>query len=163
MSGMPKGKRLDEARVLHLGCGNSRLGEELYDDGVTQITNLDYSSEVIADLAERHEWERPEMSWVAMDAADLDSEEVSGMKAESFDVLVDKAMLDAISCLPDGGLATMERVAKGGARVLKTGGTWIILSFNAPGVFLPALQSAPGISWRTSTLGRLHLYTGTKF
>ena len=60
MSGMPKGKRLDEARVLHLGCGNSRLGEELYDDGVTQITNLDYSSEVIADLAERHEWESDE-------------------------------------------------------------------------------------------------------
>ena len=51
---------------------------------------------------------------------------------------------------------------QGGARVLRPGGCWIILSFNAPGVFLPALQTAPGILWRTSTLGRLHLYTGTK-
>ena len=59
-------------------------------DGVTSVTNLDYSGEVIAALAERHEIERPEMRWVAMDAADLDSDIKSGFADGSFDVLVDK-------------------------------------------------------------------------
>ena len=50
-------------------------------------------------MEERHEWDRPEMGWVAMDAADLDSEEASGMAADSYDVLVDKVRV----CERDGG------------------------------------------------------------
>ena len=100
------------------------------------------------------------MQWVAMDAADLVTEAASGIKNEAFDVLVDKAMMDAISCLPGGGLEQLEAVAKGGARVLKPGGTWLILSFSS--TLLPALQSASGVQWRASTLQRLHLYTGLK-
>lgn len=30
-------------KILHLGCGNSTLTEELYDDGFTHIYNIDIS------------------------------------------------------------------------------------------------------------------------
>jgi hypothetical protein len=37
---MPKGK---ETRILMLGCGNSTLGEEMYDAGYHGIVNIDVS------------------------------------------------------------------------------------------------------------------------
>lgn len=35
------------------GCGNSRLSEEMYEDGYTDITNIDISRVVIDQMAER--------------------------------------------------------------------------------------------------------------
>ena len=36
------------SRILILGCGNSKLGEEIYDDGFQNIYNIDISSTVIS-------------------------------------------------------------------------------------------------------------------
>jgi hypothetical protein len=38
---LPKGK---ETKILMLGCGNSTLGEEMYDAGYKDIVNIDVSS-----------------------------------------------------------------------------------------------------------------------
>ena len=33
-----------QSRILMLGCGNSTLSKDMYDDGYTHIVNLDYSA-----------------------------------------------------------------------------------------------------------------------
>ena len=36
-----------EIKILNLGCGNSCLSEEMFDDGYVSIWNVDYSTVVI--------------------------------------------------------------------------------------------------------------------
>ncbi|WVR04582.1 hypothetical protein IAU60_001590 [Kwoniella sp. DSM 27419] len=83
-----KGKGKD-ARILMLGCGNSALGEVLYDNGWTNIVNLDYSKVVIDQMRERHV-SRPLMEWREMDVLDLQYQD------EEFDLVVDKGTMDAM-------------------------------------------------------------------
>ncbi|OCF37401.1 hypothetical protein I316_00522 [Kwoniella heveanensis BCC8398] len=86
--GEAKGKG-NGTRMLMLGCGNSALGEVLYDAGWTNIVNLDYSKIVIDQMKERHT-SRPLMEWHEMDVLDLKYGE------EEFDLVVDKGTMDAM-------------------------------------------------------------------
>jgi 2-polyprenyl-3-methyl-5-hydroxy-6-metoxy-1,4-benzoquinol methylase len=52
-----------EDTCLMLGCGNSELSEQMYDAGYTKITNIDISSVVIEQMAERSRLSRPEMKF----------------------------------------------------------------------------------------------------
>lgn len=40
-------------QLLMAGCGNSRLSEEMYEDGYQSITNIDISRVVVDQMAER--------------------------------------------------------------------------------------------------------------
>lgn len=40
-------------QVLEIGCGNSRLSEELYKDGVTDITCIDISTVAVEKMQNR--------------------------------------------------------------------------------------------------------------
>jgi SAM-dependent methyltransferase len=73
-----------------LGCGNSTLSRDLYDDGYTKISNLDYSEVVIEKMKNLHEKERPEMEWIVGDIRKLPYEN------ESVDVCIDKGTLDSL-------------------------------------------------------------------
>ncbi|KAH9990920.1 hypothetical protein BJV77DRAFT_1010217, partial [Russula vinacea] len=42
------------ARILMLGCGNSTLAEDMYDDGYKNIVNVDYSPVVIEQMGARN-------------------------------------------------------------------------------------------------------------
>ncbi|KAI0306122.1 S-adenosyl-L-methionine-dependent methyltransferase [Multifurca ochricompacta] len=77
------------ARILMLGCGNSTLSEDMYDDGYTNIVNIDYSPVVIERMRARN-YHRPEMQWLVMDIRDLTFED------DSFDVVIDKGTMDAM-------------------------------------------------------------------
>nr|XP_019005223.1 uncharacterized protein I203_02069 [Kwoniella mangroviensis CBS 8507]OCF68684.1 hypothetical protein I203_02069 [Kwoniella mangroviensis CBS 8507] len=83
VKGKGKGK---DTRILTLGCGNSALGEVLYDNGWEDIVNIDYSKIVIDQMKERHSIARPKMEWLEMDILGL------GFDDESFDMVVDKGM-----------------------------------------------------------------------
>lgn len=52
-----------EDRILLVGCGNSTLSADLYDDGFERLVNVDYSAVVIAAMRERHAVARPRMEW----------------------------------------------------------------------------------------------------
>ncbi|THH18050.1 hypothetical protein EW146_g2868 [Bondarzewia mesenterica] len=78
------------ARILMLGCGNSTLSEDMYDDGYKNITNIDYSNVVIEQMKRKHQTTRPEMEWLEMDIRDLKFEDAS------FDVAIDKGTMDAM-------------------------------------------------------------------
>ncbi|WVQ69170.1 uncharacterized protein L199_007386 [Kwoniella botswanensis] len=87
VKGKGKGK---DTRILTLGCGNSALGEVLYDNGWESIVNIDYSKIVIDQMKDRHSVSRPKMEWLEMDILDL------GFEDESFDMVVDKGTMDAM-------------------------------------------------------------------
>jgi len=50
-------------RILILGCGNSTLSEDMYDDGYKNIVNVDYSPVVIENMSTRNR-DRPEMQCI---------------------------------------------------------------------------------------------------
>ncbi|KAI9458700.1 S-adenosyl-L-methionine-dependent methyltransferase [Russula earlei] len=77
------------ARILMLGCGNSTLSEDMYDDGYRNIINVDYSPVVIGRMGARN-YARPEMQWLVMDIRALTFED------DTFDVAIDKGTMDAM-------------------------------------------------------------------
>lgn len=78
-------------KILLVGCGNSSFSADLYDDGYTNITSLDYSKNVIDAMREKHCDARPDMKWICMDMTNMD-----GLDDQSFDVVIDKAAMDAL-------------------------------------------------------------------
>ena len=72
-----------------LGCGNSTLSEDLYEDGYHNITNIDYSEVVISKMSTKSETTK-NMKWIVMDATDL------RFHGSKFDIVIEKATLDAL-------------------------------------------------------------------
>jgi EEF1A lysine methyltransferase 4 len=90
------------ARILHLGCGNSCLGEEMYAQGWRDIVNVDYAPAVIAHMRERTASSCPGMAWVVADIFALDQARMPDGTQELglFDVALDKGTLDALLTRP---------------------------------------------------------------
>jgi len=109
---------------LNLGCGNSILCEDMYDQGFRQIYNMDISSVCIAQMAERNK-SRPEMKWEVMDVRELK------YPTGKFDLIVDKSTIDALLC---GNFAYLNVaiMLKECQRVLKTGGYYMAISYGVP-------------------------------
>jgi SAM-dependent methyltransferase len=113
-------------QILNLGCGNSRLTDEMYDDGYVNIMNIDYSSTVIRNMSEKLR-ERPEDTrrYQLMNAIELTFE------PETFDLVIDKGCLDSVLC---GERCTPNslRMLAGIYRCLKPDGTYICVSYGVP-------------------------------
>ncbi|TFK51876.1 S-adenosyl-L-methionine-dependent methyltransferase [Heliocybe sulcata] len=122
------------SRILMLGCGNSRLSEQMYDDGYKNIVNIDYSSVVIQQMRERHAAVRPEMEWYEMDVRALTFD------TNSFDVAIDKGTMDAMMTSkgdvwdpPEEVIQNCTKEVDEVIRVLRKGtGTFIYLTFGQP-------------------------------
>lgn len=76
-------------RILVLGCGNSSMSEDMYNDGYKNIVNIDYSPVVIENMKKKCQ-NLVEMEWQVMDITNLQ------YSAESFDVIIEKGTLDAL-------------------------------------------------------------------
>ncbi|CAM9239499.1 unnamed protein product [Ectocarpus sp. 4 AP-2014] len=121
-----------DARVLVVGCGNSGLSADMYDDGYRRVDMLstDFSAVVIDKMRAKHLAARPGLRWEKMDMLALAAEDAS------FDAVVDKAAMDAL--MVDKGdpwnpdQATIEqshRMCAEVSRVLVSGGVFVQLSF----------------------------------
>lgn len=73
-----------------LGCGNSALAFDLYNDGFKNIINIDYSPVVISNMKRRYKVLEG-VQWVVMDALDM-----TEFPPASFDVVLEKGTLDAL-------------------------------------------------------------------
>ncbi|KAK9172110.1 Methyltransferase domain protein [Cryptosporidium meleagridis] len=85
----------DNKRILHVGCGNSTLPAKLYDEGFTDITNIDFSSQIIELMREQNKSKKG-LEWICMDIEKDFGDYVE--KAENlgqFDAIIDKGFLDA--------------------------------------------------------------------
>ena len=74
---------------IMLGCGNSMLSEDVYNDGYRNIVNIDFSSIVINNMKRKCQ-RLVDMDWIVMDITNM------SFAPCSFDVVVEKATLDAL-------------------------------------------------------------------
>ncbi|TFK26215.1 S-adenosyl-L-methionine-dependent methyltransferase [Coprinopsis marcescibilis] len=122
-----------ESRILMLGCGNSTLSEDMYDDGYHNIVNTDYSDILIEQMRRKHQETRPEMEWHEMDVRDLKFED------RFFDVAIDKGTMDAMMTSkgdvwdpPKQVIEDCTKEVQETLRVLGDKGIFIYLTFGQP-------------------------------
>jgi ubiquinone/menaquinone biosynthesis C-methylase UbiE len=119
--------------VLVAGCGNSALPAQLSDDGFENISCVDVSQAVVDQMSKRYAGNSDLDYW----QADMTSLDV--VPNESFDVVFDKALLDALLCGEesfDKALMMLGEVH----RVLKPGGRYICVSYGIPSSRQPLLE-----------------------
>ncbi|GAA5973604.1 hypothetical protein JCM11641_007144 [Rhodosporidiobolus odoratus] len=122
-----------KAKIVMLGCGNSTLSQDMYDDGYHDIHNIDYSPVVIEKM-ERVNVERVGMTWTTGDIRRLP------FPASSIDICLDKgtmdAMLTAKNLDPWNPPPEIVEDVKGEVdevvRVLREGGKFLYLTFGQP-------------------------------
>ncbi|KAL8042298.1 hypothetical protein ABFX02_09G042000 [Erythranthe guttata] len=138
----PPAVQAAELAILVPGCGNSKLSEHLYDAGFTDITNVDFSKVVIADMLRRNVRERPTMKWRVMDMARIEFGD------KTLDAIVDKGGLDALM-VPDPGYELGRLYLSEVKRLLKDGGKYICLTL-AESRVSALLFSMFRFGWKTS-------------
>lgn len=75
-----------EDNVLVAGCGNSRLSEDMYEDGYSSIANIDISRVVVDQMTEKYK-EKPALTWQQMNVCSLEYPD------ESYDAVICKATM----------------------------------------------------------------------
>eukprot|EP01121_Diplochlamys_sp_Union-15-3_P012322 TRINITY_DN367_c0_g1_i1.p1 TRINITY_DN367_c0_g1~~TRINITY_DN367_c0_g1_i1.p1 ORF type:complete len:239 (-),score=46.09 TRINITY_DN367_c0_g1_i1:66-740(-) len=141
------------AAILHIGCGNSKLCEDMVNDGYTKIVNIDISSVVISDMKERYK-NNPKLEFCVMDCRTLDFED------KSFGVVIDKGTLDAVLC-GDNSFYNAALMMKEIYRVLTPGGVFIEVSYGGPDMRLTHLKNQTGWTIETRTIRKTY-HSGTE-
>lgn len=122
--------------LLMLGCGNSRLGEEMVDAGWRgPLIQVDVSSRVVDAVSQRcgHYIEKGHMNFVQDDATEL-----SAFRNAMISGCVDKGLMDAVFCADE--FDQCARILKSVNRVLRPGGVFCFLSFSRPEFVLPKIM-----------------------
>lgn len=123
--------------ILMLGCGNSKLGEEMVTDGGFRgpIVQVDVSNNVVGTMRERCSELVSEgfMNFVQDDATEL-----SAFRDGMIDACLDKGLMDAIFCSDD--FHQMHKIQNTVSRVLRPGGSFVFFSFSRPEFLLPKLM-----------------------
>jgi len=153
-------------KILTLGCGNSKLSEDMYHDGFTQITNTDYSEIVIENMRNKTS-NLKKMTWEVKDIYDLDYDD------ECYDVILEKGTLDALLVdekdpwrMSRPSLEGMQKILSSVSRILKPGGRFISITFAQPHFRVP-IYAVTDYKWdaRWDTFGETFhyfIYTMTK-
>uniref|UniRef100_A0A7S1UEF3 Methyltransferase type 11 domain-containing protein n=1 Tax=Phaeomonas parva TaxID=124430 RepID=A0A7S1UEF3_9STRA len=117
--------------ILIMGCGNSTLPEDMYNDGYERIVCVDLSRVVIDQQQEKYA-DLP-IQWVQMNMCD------SLFENEQFDAVIDKACLDAIYC-HELGEASAKAALQEVDRILKPEGVYFMVSRGLPEERLEVLE-----------------------
>ena len=107
-----------KANILVVGCGTSRMSEELFDDGFLNVQSIDISYSAIKLMEDLYQ-ERPKLVFKQMDVRNLK------YKDGVFDCVIDKACLDALVCGPKN---TVSQALNEIYRVLSPTGKYITIS-----------------------------------
>jgi len=129
-----------ESNILNIGCGNSRMSEEMYDEGYQHITNIDISPIVVKAMQEKYKDKEATMKYVTMDARAMD------FKDGTFDCVIDKGTLDSILC-GESSVANAKKTLSEIYRVLVPNGVYIMISYGAPDHRLHYLKK-PDLHWK---------------
>jgi SAM-dependent methyltransferase len=125
-------------QMLVIGAGNSRLSEEMYEEGYHNISNIDISLTVIKAMQEKYQ-DKAGMSYQQMDCRAMDFPE--GI----FNVVIDKATLDSILC-GEGSTHNAQKTLQGVSQVLGPNGVFLCVSHGQPSYRLTYLQR-PEFGW----------------
>jgi 2-polyprenyl-3-methyl-5-hydroxy-6-metoxy-1,4-benzoquinol methylase len=75
-----------------VGCGNSKLSEEMAGSGYPLITNVDISDAVITKMRDYYCTKLPLQEFQVVDATNM------AYRDNSFDFCIDKGTFDALAC-----------------------------------------------------------------
>lgn len=132
-------------RILMVGCGNSQLSEQMFKDGYEKIVSTDISEVCIANQKKGF----PHLTWQVADLMNL-----KDFSDESFDVVIEKATLDALLVgekspwhSSDDAQKTIDSCLSEISRVIKSkNGRFLSLTFAQPHFRTP-FYSKPKYSW----------------
>ena len=128
-------------QILVVGCGNSKLSEDLYDSGFRCIENIDISDVVIKQMSSRNAQLRPLMTFTRMDVLDMAFDDMK------FDCVIDKGTLDAIFSSSDDPTAKkVNQMFSEIERVLKIAGRYLCISL-AQDHILHSLLTRFSVNW----------------
>lgn len=119
--------------ILMLGCGNSKLGEEMIQEGWRgPIIQVDVSSRIVETMSLRCATllQQGDMNFVLDDATEL-----SAFRNDMVNACLDKGLIDALFCAEN--YDQCQSVLSSVQRVLKPGGVFVCLSFSRPEFVLP--------------------------
>lgn len=146
-----------DAEIFMPGCGNSTLVPRMYADGHCNISAVDISPVVIAQMRERYGSELVEVDFSECDVtrlADPGHPSYADPPDACFDVVLDKGCLDAVLCGEDA-LARVRAAVAGYYRVLKPGGTLAVVSHGEPkarlGYFRLPADTPGGGEWASQS------------
>ena len=111
-----------EDEILNIGCGTSKLAEDLYIDEIKNVTNIDFSENAIKIMEDRYKEQKVEMKYKKMNVTNMEE-----FTNESFNVVFDKALLDSVLC-GENALPLVEKMINEIHRVLVNGGYYIVVS-----------------------------------
>eukprot|EP00976_Prorocentrum_cordatum_P064685 1177589-Prorocentrum_minimum.AAC.2 len=114
------------SNIIILGCGNSPVGEKIYDEGFRKVTSIDFCESVVSFMKSRSAVNRPELKYLTMDALQLPFPD------EYFDIVIDKGTLDCVLTVRKP-LERVHRLCERVSQVLVPGGVFIVYSFGNPG------------------------------
>ena len=128
-------------QILVVGCGNSKLSEDLYDSGFRCIENIDISDVVIKQMSSRNAQLRPLMTFTRMDVLDMAFDDMK------FDCVIDKGTLDAIFSSSDDPTAKkVNQMFSEIERVLKIAGRYLCITL-AQDHILHSLLTRFSVNW----------------
>jgi ubiquinone/menaquinone biosynthesis C-methylase UbiE len=113
---------LDECQTcLHVGCGTSSVGADLLTAGIERVVNVDFCEIVIESMKKKYSFE-PKLEWQIVDVI-----QPTGFKDRTFDVIIDKATMDAQLC-SDVASSNIYEMFHEMSRILKPRGYFIVIS-----------------------------------
>jgi len=128
-------------RVLHLGCGTSSLGDDVY-DGLLKTASDEVSATPkveVVDCDYVPSETRRNIPFIQLNLLDL--KDLIQKSGKGWDLVIDKSTADAISCGPsmllddeDGNnrmVEPMQMLCRNLGCVVKGGGRWICVSYSA--------------------------------
>lgn len=146
-------------QCLVIGCGSSHLPKQLRDKGMANVLCIDHSTTIVSFQNARYA-NVSGLQFFAMDVRNMDC-----LPDGSFDLVIDKACLDAIFC----SFYTYNDVLSANSeicRVLKPQGRFFCLSHGSPGCRLLHFQH-PRLRWSVEhsvipSMTGIHIYVCTK-
>mmetsp|Transcript_8258 Transcript_8258/g.19154 ORF Transcript_8258/g.19154 Transcript_8258/m.19154 type:complete len:231 (-) Transcript_8258:598-1290(-) len=141
LSYIPRG-----SRCLMVGCGNSHLPGVIYDahEGETHVACLDSSQECLDQLVKRYGPDRPNMSFVCGDAVSISKTVPEG---ETFDMVIDKGLMDAIMCGDDWDYS-VQKLFTQVSSIMESGGCYLLVSYRLTSSAKQFLQTVcEGLVW----------------
>ena len=124
--------------ILMLGAGNSRLSEEMYEEGFQNITNIDISMVVTRAMQDKYR-DKPGLTYQQMDARAME------LADGQYNAVIDKATIDSILC-GEGSTHNAQKMLSEVSRVLAPEGVYIAISHGQPSYRLTYLQR-PEFGW----------------
>jgi ubiquinone/menaquinone biosynthesis C-methylase UbiE len=110
-------------KILNIGCGNSKLCEDLSEEGYEDITNIDFSTKVITIMEQTYKEKFPKMQFKVADVLDM-----KDFQSGTFNTILDKGTLDCILC-GDNSVPLAAKMMSEMYRVLAPGGHYMVITY----------------------------------